>query len=96
MLFEHKHEVLIFLRSINKNSESFMERFYQEEIDEYFNVYNIQIRVPLISDVVKTNEFEDDQKPIILQKLEGFQKLQKVDFFKECFQLSVDIEIHKF
>lgn len=41
MLFEHKHEVLIFLRSINKSSESFMERFYKEEIDEYFQVYSI-------------------------------------------------------
>lgn len=54
MLFEHRHEVLIFLRSLSKSSESFMERFYEDEIDEYFGIYSIQIQVPLISDVVKT------------------------------------------
>ena len=96
MLFEHKHEVLIFLRSLSKSSESFMERFYEDEIDEYFGIYSIQIKVPLISDVVKTVEFEQDQKGGILQKLEGFRKLQKVDFFKECFQLSIDVVISKF
>jgi hypothetical protein len=60
MLFQHRHEVLIFLRSINKSSESFMERFYKEEIDEYFEVYSIQIKVPLLADVVKSHQFEED------------------------------------
>jgi NAD dependent epimerase/dehydratase family enzyme len=85
MLFGHKHEVLIFLRSISKSSESFMNRFYEEEIQEHFSIYQIEIKVPLISDVVKTNEFEEDQKNEIMTKLTGFNNLQKIDEFSNCF-----------
>ena len=75
MLFEYQHHVLIFLRSISKSSESFMNRFYADEILHNFSVYQIQINVPLISDVVKTNEFQENEKDGILSKLEGFNKL---------------------
>lgn len=85
MLFKHKHEVLIFLRSVNKNSESFMNRFFEDEIAEYFSIYQIEIKVPLISDVIQTNEFEEEQKNTILTRLQGFNNLQKIDEFNDCF-----------
>ena len=52
--------------------------------------------MPLISDVVKSNEFKEDEKDALLDKLEGFNKLQKIDEFSQCFQLSIAIEINKF
>ena len=48
MLFEHQHEVVLFLRSLNRASSIFLDRFYEEDIKEHFKIYSIEIKVPLI------------------------------------------------
>lgn len=53
MLFTYKHEVVLFLRSLCKGSAYFLEKFYEKDIDRYFIVFDILIKVPLIANATK-------------------------------------------
>lgn len=48
MLYKHQYEVVIFLRSLNRASSIFMDKFYEVDIKKYFQIYSIDIKVPLI------------------------------------------------
>ena len=53
MMFKYKHEVVLFLRTLCKGSEYFLEKFYDSDISQYFEVYDILIKVPLIGNTAK-------------------------------------------
>lgn len=56
LLYENRFQVVLLLRSLCKGSEYFLEMFYDVDIKKHFQVYNIEITLPLNLGYASSND----------------------------------------
>ena len=95
IMFGHRHEVIRFLRSFSRGSIYFLEQYYELDIEPYFSVCEISIRIPLNHNVCQAAEFEATKEKI-MRKLTAFTKLQNVEAYKEAFKISIEVVIDSY
>lgn len=95
LLFKYKYQVVLFLRQLCKGSEYFLDRFYEDEVKDFFEVHPISVRIPLVSGVMNQAALEEDG-PTLAAKLTSYTNLIKIYEFQDCFELSIAVEINKF
>ena len=77
IMFEYKYQVVLFLRSLCKGSEYFLDRFYEDEVKEYFQVHPISVRIPLVSGSLNPVALGEDGETM-RAKLESYTNLVKI------------------
>lgn len=96
-LFQSRIALVGFLRALSKDSQYFLDKFYEAELKDMFEQCPITIQIPLIQELsVEESKTAQSEHSDQLERVKGYSRLQKIEEFQDSFVLGLKVYAIKF